>query len=258
MTGIGGNVSLGPPRAQERIFIAVPTSEHIHKYALPGLCAPSRSPNRAWVVRPYGHSMLNKTFNDLLCMALNERKTHGWRYFVMHHADQESEIGWLDKLMDEYHRSGADVLSVVIAIKDRRGVVSTGLRGADGRITPFTVREVLDSLPSDTFGIEDVPHADGDHLVVNSGLMVFDLTASWVERWALDEAFCSVDKVFKDPVTGKFSASCLTEDWSFSAYCHLHGIRCKATKVVKVTHHGSAGFTNFERWGDRDRDEGRR
>ncbi len=243
----------------ERIFIAVPSMEHVHKNAVPGLCAPSTSGSRAFAVRVYGHSMLNKTFNDLVCMAMNERAEYGWRYFVMHHSDIEAEIGWLDKLMDEYRRVGADVLSAVMPIKDARGVTSTGRRDKDGRITRVTMDELWGGRPlPDTFCIDDLSDAEGDHLLINTGLMVFDLEAPWVEPWLLAEGFCSTDKVFKDPVTGKLSASSFTEDWSFSEYCHTHGLKCMATKVIKCTHHGAAGYDNFRSWGDWKHDEGQK
>lgn len=243
----------------ERIFVAVPTPEHVHKRALPGLCAPSLSRTRAWCIRVEGHSMLNKSFNDLLCMAMNERSDYGWRYFVMHHSDIEAEIGWLDKLMDEYHRVGADVLSAVMPIKDPRGVTSTGWRNKAGVVTRVTMDELWGKEPLPmTFCIDDLSDQEGDHLLINTGLMVFDMEASWVEPWLLAEGFCSTDKVFKDPVTGMFSASSFTEDWSFSEYCHAHDLKCMATKAVKCTHHGAAGYDNFRSWGEWKKDEGQK
>lgn len=246
----------------ERIFIAVPTMESVHKAALPGLTAPSNAAHRLWSVRPEGHSLLPKTFNDLLCMALNERRQYGWQYFVMHHSDLEAEVGFLDKLMDIYHYCrktyDARVLSVTIPIKDRRGITSTGKRGQNKNIVRVTQHHLWGEpcLP-DVFGVESfADNAEGDHLLINTGLMVFNLNDEWVEPWVLDEAFCLRDKVFKDPVTGNFIATCMPEDWGFSVYCHRHNIKVMATKAIKVAHHGSFDFPNWHKWGNWEMDEG--
>src|SRR5271169_2349317 len=75
-------------------------------------------------------SLLAHNFNRLWCAALNQREKLGLTHFAMHHADVAAPSGWLDTLVDEMHRVGADVLSCVIALKDARGLTSTALHHA--------------------------------------------------------------------------------------------------------------------------------
>src|SRR5689334_10761696 len=69
-----------------------------------------------------------ENFNSLWCKALNSRERDGWTHFAMIHSDVLPEEWWLDTLLVEMARAHADVLSVVLAIKDNRGVTSTALQ----------------------------------------------------------------------------------------------------------------------------------
>src|SRR5262245_17498739 len=77
-----------------------------------------------------GGSLLASNFNRIWCYALN-LVHHGERvdYFAMLHDDIDPEKYWLDKLIDELEAQELDLLSVVVPIKDRRGMTSTALAG---------------------------------------------------------------------------------------------------------------------------------
>jgi len=242
---------------KDRVYIAVPTPGHIDKEALAGLLAPSTDPELTWSVRPEGHSLLTKTFNDHLCAAMNERSEHGWNKFVLHHSDVECEVGWLDKLRYAYYLSGAQVISAVLPIKDGRGVTSTAKRGKNGNIIRVTMHHLWGTpcLP-DIFTIDNFEgNEEGDHLLLNTGLMMFDLNEEWVIPWMLSEGFCQRDRIFQDR-DGKFVAACLPEDWGFSVYCDKNKIKTAATKTVKASHLGRFGFPNWRDWGNWQYDEG--
>ena len=166
----------------------------------------------------------------------------------MHHSDIEAPVGWLDTLLEELDRHRADVISAVVAIKDYRGLTSTGYREPDlGPITRLTVKEV-NRLP-ETNSIEDLDKP-GRVLMVNTGLWVCRFTVRWVENACFNvcDAISHVD--------GVFSPKALPEDWNFSGFCALQGLKVVATRKVKAVHHGNCGYPNNGTWGEWDTDKG--
>lgn len=187
----------------------------------------------------YSSSLLAKTFNHLWCNALNAR-SKGVTHFAMVHADIGPETYWLDKMHAIMSEHKADILSVVAPMKSYEGLTSTGIDGyIDGRraLTPrrFTMREIY-AMPHATF-----THPD---LVINTGLMLVDLTKPWVEEVAFgiaDEIHVSDD--------GKFTPFTIPEDWSFSRQARNRGAIIYATRDVKLEHWGTAAYANTGPWG---------
>jgi hypothetical protein len=100
-------------------------------------------------------SLLALMFNRTWCAALNQRRSRQLTHFAMHHADVEAPPGWLDLLVEEQQRVHADVLSVVVPIKDNRGLTSTGWQDPETRvIRRFTMSEIAKLPP--TFSAEQV------------------------------------------------------------------------------------------------------
>ncbi len=226
----------------EEVFIGVPAHEAVVPAALPGLVVPTRGHGRTFAVVPGVDSLLAKVFNKLVCRALNEMKTLGWTHFVLHHSDIECEIGWLDKLLAEYHAHDLDVISGVIPIKDQSGYVSMAIKSPRGPGRNVMLDELKD-VPV-TFGIEALKHLPGDMLLYNTGLLLFDLRRPWVRKWLLEAPFTIRDMVVENPETGELEARAISEDWGFSAYCNQKGIRIKATRAVAIGHHGRARWSN--------------
>jgi hypothetical protein len=195
-------------------------------------------------------SLLAHGFNNAWCTALNMRKTHGIKYFAMLHADVGPGRFWMDTLIDELTRTGADAISCVIPIKDEKGLTSTGL---DYRPTEnmrmlrrLTMTEVMD-LP-ETFGPEDTPEEWGMRdapLLVNTGCWVCDFTKPWVEK----VRFQVTDMIGRDNNTGQFVAISDPEDWDFSRQLHTHGLKLKATRKVQIDHQGLFHYSNDTAWG---------
>lgn len=207
------------------------------------------------------HSVLPHAFNCLVASALNMRRTHGVTHFAMLHADVEPEAGWVDVLIDELNATGADVISAIVPLKSPTGLTSTAIGDAfDAWKHPrrLTMKEVYD-LP-ETFDRRDL--WDGDRpilgaspgpLLVNTGCMAFRLD-SWVEQWALEEAFGFATRIVKTDVDF-FIAECVPEDWAFSRWLDSHGHLVAATRKVRLAHRGSHGYTNTLPWGTMERDE---
>jgi hypothetical protein len=114
-----------------RVFLAVPHYDALAPQAVAGLYGASHE-GHVSSLNLEGGSLLALVFNRLWCRALNERHDKGLTHFAMHHADIQAPAGWIDTLLAQQERVGADVLSVVVPIKDGRGLTSTGVRDPQG------------------------------------------------------------------------------------------------------------------------------
>ena len=257
----------GQARRGRRLFIAAPSyNGWTREENREGLRRPSETAEN-WTVQPGKGSLLAYVFNRLLFGAYNTRPEFGWTYFLLHHADVEAPPGFADVLMDEMDRTGADVLSACVAIKDGRGLTSTGLAHPEnGSIRRLTWHEAC-RLPK-TF---DGPTAcrvlgapEGSGLAVNTGLMLlnFDKIAPFLRPGHLgaDDPglhFSILDGAREEP-DGRLTACVLPEDWNFSRACRQRGLKVFATRLVRPVHHGEACYPapGDEPWGDWTTDKG--
>jgi hypothetical protein len=233
------------------IFLALPHYGNVTPDALPSLMLASQSHRVS--LNTNGASLLAHNFNNLWCAALNAREEKQLSHFAMHHADIGAEPGWVDLLIAELDAHHADLISVVIPIKDGRGLTSTGVQDPETlHIRRFTMNEVMD-LP-ETFTAGDIPRSAGrpeHHLMVNTGLWLCRFTEAWIE-----EVFFEIrDCIVRHP-SGRFVANVLPEDWNFSGWCARKGLKALATRKVKAVHHGNTGFSNQGKWGDWNTDLG--
>jgi hypothetical protein len=230
------------------VFVGVPIYDQLTPQALPGLILATE--RHAYNLQTECGSLLALMFNKLWCSALNQRRERGLTHFAMHHADIEAPPGWLDLLVEEQARVGADVLSAVVPIKDRRGLTSTGWQDRDSRIIRrFTMQEVAGF--AETFDAAAAGRS-GHWLVVNTGLWICDFTKPWVEK----VCFSVLDAIVKDEETDAFAAKCLPEDWNFSGWCARQGLRVCATTKIKLGHHGKTCYRNDSAWGEWQEDRG--
>jgi hypothetical protein len=197
-------------------------------------------------------SLLAHNFNRLWCAALNQRRELGLTHFAMHHADVAANAGWLDLLVEEMARVGADVLSCVIPLKDNRGLTSTALQDPKTlAIRRLTMKEIKQELPV-TFNASHFSGVSEPILLVNTGLWICDFTRSWVEEFP---GFTILDGIARQ-ADGTFKTSVFSEDWHFSEWCARKGLQVFATSIVPVTHWGRALFRNDSPWGEWDTDKG--
>jgi len=245
------------PREGAVAFLALPSYGGMEPRILRGIMEAVPSGSTVvdrWTWQQQGGSLLALGFNTLWCQALNTRERHRWTHFAMMHSDIEAQPGWLEQLIEEQQRCGADVLSVVVPIKDGRGLTSTGVRSDERGVRRITMKQLF-KLP-ETFGVEDcrgvVPDVGADDfLAINTGLWVCDFTKPWVEKvW-----FGVLDGISRED-NGKFRPKVLPEDWHFSGMCHQHGLKVMATRKIKVAHHGGAAYRNDTDFGTCEEDPG--
>lgn len=182
-------------------------------------------------------SILTHGFNDLWCHALNLRSyelpvTH----FLLMHADIVPEQdNWLEIMLAEMERTGAKVLSAVVAIKNESGLTSTAWDTDKWEPQRFTLTE-LANMTEPTWTQPD--------LLINTGLLLVDFREPWVEKICFhmeDKNECGPDGIWRPRV--------VPEDWHFSRQCHELGIPVYATKAVTVNHRGGAGYSTSNVWG---------
>lgn len=242
-----------------RVFLHIPHSGSLAPEVLESLASPPTFGDHEIQMSASGMSLLAMNFNSGWAAALNSRPTV--QYFCMHHSDigvGSDAGGWLDYLISELHRTKADVISVVVPIKDTRGLTSTGLLRREGGTLKHEHRRLqmkeLDALP-DTFNARDVCNVFGEPfdgmavgeariLTVNTGLWVCRMDRPWVE----DVCFTIKDKVLKNE-DGTFTAHVWPEDWNFSEWCYDNGVRVVVNKKVPVGHRGGTIYSNRARWG---------
>ena len=228
------------------VFLACPHYGSLDPEALPGLMLASE--NRRFTVRLNGASLLAHNFNRLLCDALAERRAEGYTHFAMMHSDQAPPPYWLDTLIAEMDRVNADVISVAVAIKDHRGLSSTGERDPEtGEIRRYTMQELHGGMP-ETFCAQDV--CPGKELMVNTGLWV----ARFGDWWDEFPGFTITDAIVGE--RGQRRAGVMPEDWGFSQWCHNRGLWVYATRKVPVVHYGRKGWPNDRAWGEWATDKG--
>lgn len=192
---------------------------------------------------------INHCFNCLWCDAYNSREQLGIDIFGLHHDDLEAPPYLLDELCDEMDRVDADVLSVVAAVKDCRGLTSCGIhtRGY-WNARRLTLTEVYDY--PETFSIADTPWPTKD-LVVNTGLMLCRFDRTWVDEFP---GFKTQTKLVT--INGKKFPAVWPEDWDFSAWANARGLRVFATRKVITQHTGPEKFGTGKPWGTWIIDEG--
>jgi hypothetical protein len=183
-------------------------------------------------------------FNQLWCQAYEHRRALKLTHFAMIHAEVGPDEWWLDTLLSEMDRVGADVISAIIAVKDPRGLTSTGVRTlGDWRTRRLTMREVM-RLPG-TFSADDLGEP-GRHLGLNTGLWACRY-GDWVREFP---GFKIRSEVNYDAAADRLVAGVDSEDWLWSDWCHSRGLRLFATRKVTVRHDGMTGYPNDRAWGE--------
>jgi hypothetical protein len=209
-------------------------------------------------VYTFGSSLIPTNCNQLWCEALNARRSRDLNWFAMLHADVEPDSCWVDALIAEAERTGADFLSAVVPIKASDGMTSTaiaspGRYGYHCRLTQAQVRhesfpdtfdlhaaaDALERLP-EPLRVADVPRIA---LLANTGCMVCRLDRDWCERVSF-EAFDGIECV-----NGVWQPVFKPEDWVFTQRIAEQGGKVMATRLVNVVHWGMQGWPSNQVWG---------
>jgi hypothetical protein len=228
------------------VFLAVPNAGSIMPCCLNGISQATRKHKLMLVPSQFGDVPHN--FNLCWSIALNIREAQSITHFAMIHTDISPGQWWLDTLIEEMDRVDADVMSAVNAIKDARGLTTTGLRypGIWGT-RRFTMTEVME-LP-ETFSVADTEEPEAI-LAINTGCWVCRFPWGWPDRFP---GFKSEHRiVFRE---GQAQPEFDSEDWLFSDWAASQGLRVYATRKVNTKHVGAFEFGNDTVWGSLKTDE---
>lgn len=187
------------------IFVGLPTYDGT-RHNSHVMVELAQSPHQTLVMEN-SCSLLARGFNELWTAALNlvPRPTH----FCLIHADVLPERPFFDRFLVEQAAVGADVLSVVIPIKNGDGVTSTALETKDPwRPNRLSLTEV--------FARPETWTESG--LLVNTGLLLVDFSKPWVESIC----FTIRDRIERTSA-GRFVPLVEPEDWSFSRQARALG-----------------------------------
>jgi len=197
-----------------------------------------------------GFDDMNTIWVEALNLAYRGEITH----FAMLHSDIHPSQGWIDILASEMAKTGADLISTVVALKDHRGLSSTGVGCSSdtwNAFRRFTIREVHSILP-ETFGIADTPHPD-KYLLHNTGCWLADLRNP---AWRACDANGMLTATLSFPIAaqmmpdGTIEHRRESEDWYFSRMLSVLPLKTVATRKVSATHYGTTPYVNDRPWGD--------
>ncbi len=233
-----------------RIALALPGPNLMYCAAIGVLTATRGLHHVAPLNSANGFDDMNTIWVDALNMAHRGEITH----FAMLHSDIHPSQGWIDILASEMTRLGADLVSTVVALKDNRGLTSTGVGDTNdpwNAYRRFTMREIHGSLP-ETFGIADTPHPD-KYLLHNTGCWMADLrnpawrTVDENDMLVTTLSFPIAAQMMPD---GTIEHRRESEDWYFSRMLAKLPLKTFATRKVSATHYGSTPYGNQRPWGD--------
>jgi hypothetical protein len=199
-------------------------------------------------------TVLPSNCNRLLCTALNTKEAKGYEWFAMLHDDIEPPPFWLDTLIAEADKHGADLMSAVVPLKDGSGTVSTAIARPDSKYGVFrrlTLHQVLHPTFPSTFGIGEAVdalarlpeplrvEAPRTVLLANTGCMVYRLS-----HWKPGIIFAQEDDV--QLVDGQWWPVFQSEDWAFTRRVTEHGGKVMATRVMNIVHHGTTEYQSSQ------------
>ncbi|MDE2100673.1 MAG: hypothetical protein KGL39_25740 [Patescibacteria group bacterium] len=180
-------------------------------------------------------------------------------HLVGMHNDVQPQPGWMDMLVEEMLRTGADFLSVVLPIKDHCGLSSCAIDSDNPyQVTRrITMAEVYD-LP-ETFTSEDCGYPPGT-LLVNTGCWIMDFSKPWRLIESAPEVLAMTidfrDRIGRRPEKpdgskpGYWESQHAPSDWGLSRYLNGLGLKVAATRKIIARHWGLIPFTNDSPWGE--------
>lgn len=246
-------------------YVGMPHIHNIENESIQGCLVGCSEQMHLVTYDKFSASLLAWGFNHLWCMALNARKYDRW---LLHHADISHRTKhWLDKMTEDMDRGGWDAIHVPQAIKDARGLTSTGIGNADdewARIRRLTTAE-LRKLPP-VFGLDEAlevmkptGHVPKNPVFCpNTGCLLIRMDRS-NRQWLWDFPGFNI----KDRLTTRVEENglcvrvpeVLPEDWHFGFWMQSRGLKVGATKRVRSNHHSGTTHRNDDVWGE-EKDEG--
>ena len=195
-------------------------------------------------------------FQLLYTQAINAHQNGEISHFAMLHSDVQPMGQWLDILLDDMGND-YDLVSAVSAIKDNRGLSSSGVGDLADPWTPhrrWTMKE-LQEFP-EVFTAADAGYPDRV-LLHNNACFAVDLRSECWRKTGPDGALLATHQFPSRTAHDGHWWVCRgeSEDWYYSRTAHLAGARSAITRRVRMVHTGSMPFTNWQPWGKFEVDE---
>lgn len=226
-----------------RVYIGIPTYKNDVDAGLLGPLTNMSRQGHQVILGGMDSSACAMRFNQMLIQAKEMHFNGQCDFFLLWHSDIIPEHHFLDKLLEIQKRTGAEILSAVVPIKDERGMTSTALdepvgdRPQDWSPKRYSMAEVL-AMPEKTW--------THPKLLLNTGLFLLDLNAPWLDLEKINFRF--EDKIMR--YRGRLMAFMKPEDWNFSKDARALGCTKQyATLEVRVEHRGLAVFPSDQAWG---------
>lgn len=258
----------GNAASENKVWIGIPHIGNIEWGCAKGVLI--ECTEKPYLVNVNDHltSLLAWGFNHLWCDALNTRITQPsgvtrckYQRWLLNHADISYRTPFfLDVLLEEMEKGGWDILHVPMAIKDERGLTSTGIGNADdkwGRIRRLTSTE-LSKLPP-TFDLGDMVEVmkktghvpDNPVFCPNTACLLFRLDE---DKWAWEFPGFTIQDRLQTRVD-KNGNLCRTpqvipEDWNLGFWAQSAGLKIGGCRKVRTNHHCTLYYTNDRVWGE--------
>jgi hypothetical protein len=181
-----------------------------------------------------------------------------FEWMAMLHDDIAPSDLWVDTLIGEAEKHGADFVSAVVPVKNELGHTSTALwcPGSPVECLNLTTGQVNHPDFPDTFGASEAAEAlaclpepfriegvPGGILLANTGCMVCRLDRPWCDSVWFD------NRTRMTKTDGKRTVQRISEDWFFSKGIAEQGGKVMATRKVAVIHYGQVGYDSTRTWG---------
>jgi len=189
-------------------------------------------------------SALTFLFNKLLMTAFYS----DCDYWVLLHADLGAkEKNWLATMIDEMTTEDLAVISAVAAIKSKDGLTSTAVDTSEHFPRRLTLTEIHQG--PETLTNEKCKRIHGDRLLINTGLMIWDMNK--MRQHVKDLPFQFEDGWYEiqTELGPRMVPYFHPEDWLMSQRLDELGIKYGATRKVHTIHKGSMEFDSSEIWG---------
>ncbi len=226
------------------IYLSIPNTGEINQGILQATHMSSQKHEVELAPRACG--CLAHNFNMGWCGGLNLRQPKGIDRFAMLHSDIVPDPWWLDLLEDERAYHGADVMCAISPIKDDSGYTSCGQGNLETwDVKRYTMTEIY-QLP-ETFGIEK-RLAKTHYLAANVGAFI----CKWDGEWEVDFARRGGFRVLTTCILcadAQWRATFYPDDWDFSRWCHMRGLKVMCTRKLGLDHFGLQRYSNRFPWG---------
>lgn len=238
--------------ARPRVALALPYYNELSPACARGFAHPTFGAVDITTVIESCTSSTPNAFNKAWLMALDARDRGDADYFVMLHSDIGPQAGWIDILWREMSQHKADLISAISPIKDDSHRTSTAIGGPDPWFPRRFIKTVHHDILPTTFGIDDIPHAPDEVLLVNTGCMMLDMRRTWWgvptsggpggEGFAFEfrTRIATVPEQQPDGTIRRVRiAQFAPEDWLMSRHVAEHGGKVMATWAVELEHRGA-------------------